>query len=216
MKRLAGIPLLLLLLMAFAATAALGQQSVVLANRIQTIIDRPEFRHAFFGIEFYSLDTGKVIYKLNAEKLFTPASTTKLLTEGTALELLGGDFRFHTRVYRTGPIAGDGTLDGDLVLVASGDPNLSNRTQPDGTLAFVDEDHSYGGPALPGDPLAVIKELAKVLSQPKITYEDTFKFTNAIDPFVQGTGLDNASKMRLYREALRIVQTAPNYTYNQK
>ena len=33
--------------------------------------------------------------------------------------------------------------------------------QPDGTLAFKDDDHSYGGPAVEGDPLAVIKELAK-------------------------------------------------------
>src|SRR5207302_1702854 len=71
------------------------------------------------------------------------------------------DYRFHTRVYRTGSVDKHGTLKGDLILVASGDPNLSNRIQPDGTLAFVDEDHSYGGPALPGDPLAVIKELAK-------------------------------------------------------
>jgi hypothetical protein len=64
--------------------------------------------------------------------------------------------------------------------------------------------------------VGLVRELAKVLSQPKITSEDTFKFTSAIDPFVQGTRLDNASKMRLYREALRIVQTAPNYSYNQK
>jgi hypothetical protein len=63
--------------------------------------------------------------------------------------------------------------------------------------------------------VGLVKELAKVLSQPKITPEDTFKFTNAIDPFVQGTGLDNATKMRLYREALRVVETAPNYVYNQ-
>ena len=140
-----------------------------LADRIRSIIDRPEFRHAFFGIEFYSLDTGKVIYKLNAEKLFTPASTTKLLTEGTALELLGGDFRFHTRVYRTGPIAADGTLDGDLVLVASGDPDLSGRINADGTLAFENEDHSYDGDpytrAVPGDPLLVIRRLAQAVAE---------------------------------------------------
>jgi len=45
------------------------------------------------------------------------------------------------------------------VLVASGDLNLSNRIQPDGTLAFENEDHSYGGPdskGLPGDPLQVV------------------------------------------------------------
>ena len=122
---------------------------------------RPEFTHSNFGIEFYSLDTGKVIYALNAGKMFVPASTTKLLTEGTVLAKLGPDYRFHTRIYRTGPVDSKGRLKGDLVLVASGDPNLSNRIRPDGTLAFVDEDHSYNGPAVSGDPLAVIKQLAK-------------------------------------------------------
>jgi len=138
-----------------------AQSEVPLAQRIQKVISRPEFAHANFGIEFYSLDTGKVIYALNADKLFVPASTTKILTEGTLLAKLGPDYRFHTRVYRTGPIDKHGTLKGDLILVASGDPNLSNRIQPDGNLAFVDHDHSYGGPALPGDPLAVVKQLAR-------------------------------------------------------
>jgi N-acyl-D-amino-acid deacylase len=127
-------------------------------------MDRPEFAHANFGIEFYSLDTGKVVYSLNANKLFVPASTTKTLTEGTVLAKLGADYRFHTVIYRTGPLDKKGTLKGDLVLVASGDPNLSNRIQPDGTLSFVDEDHAYGGPAVAGDPLAVIKELAKAVA----------------------------------------------------
>ena len=138
-----------------------AQSESTLAERIQRVISRPEFAHANFGIEFYSLDTGKVVYALNADKLFVPASTTKLLTEGTLLAKLGADYRFHTRVYRTGLIDKHGTLKGDLVLVASGDPNLSNRIQPGDTLALVDEDHSYQGPALPGNPLVVIKQLAK-------------------------------------------------------
>ncbi len=124
---------------------------------------RPEFAHSTFGVEFYDLDTGKVVYSFNSEKLFVPASTTKLLTEGTLLAKLGPNYRFHTMIYRTGPIDKHGTLKGDLIFVASGDPNLSNRIQPNGTLAFVDEDHSYQGPALPGDPLIVIKEFAAQL-----------------------------------------------------
>jgi N-acyl-D-amino-acid deacylase len=138
-----------------------AQSPASLAERIQKVMSRPEFAHANFGIEFYSLDTGKVIYALNANKLFVPASTTKTLTEGAVLAKLGAAYRFHTRVYHTGTLDKKGTLKGDLVLVASGDPNLSNRIQPDNTLAFVDEDHAYGGPAVAGDPLAVIKELAK-------------------------------------------------------
>jgi D-alanyl-D-alanine carboxypeptidase/D-alanyl-D-alanine-endopeptidase (penicillin-binding protein 4) len=143
---------------------ARAQSTFTLTERIQRVVSRAEFAHANFGIEFYSLDSGKVIYALNPEKLFVPASTTKLLTEGTLLAKLGGDYRFHTRIYRTGPVDSKGKLKGDLILVASGDPNLSNRGQPDGTLAFVDEDHSYNGPALPGDPLVVIKELAGKIS----------------------------------------------------
>ena len=142
-------------------TSAQTQSAGALTARIQKVTSRPEFAHANFGIEFYSLETGQVIYALNADKMFVPASTTKLLTEGTLLAKLGAGYRFHTRAYRTGPIDSKGRLKGDLILVASGDPNLSNRIQPDGTLAFVDEDHSYNGPAVQGDPLSVIKQLAK-------------------------------------------------------
>jgi D-alanyl-D-alanine carboxypeptidase/D-alanyl-D-alanine-endopeptidase (penicillin-binding protein 4) len=137
---------------------AQGQET--LEARIQKVMARPEFAHSNFGIEFLDPETGKVVYALNADKLFVPASTTKLLTEGTVLAKLGSDYRFHTSIYRAGSIDKHGTLKGNLILVASGDPNLSNRIQPDGALAFVDEDHSYNGPALPGDPLAVIHEFA--------------------------------------------------------
>ena len=145
-----------------AAPQRLLAQSVpALAERIQKVIDRPIFAHANFGIEFYDLGTGKVVYSFNASKMFVPASTTKTLTEGTILAKFGAEYRFHTKIYRTGAIDKNGKLKGDLILVASGDPDLSNRIQPDGTLAFVDEDHSYGGAAVAGDPLAVIKELAR-------------------------------------------------------
>lgn len=152
---------------AFAQSTPAASASA-LADRIQHVIGRPEFRHAFFGIEFYSLDSGKPVYTLNADKLFVPASTTKLFTMGTALHLLGPDYRFRTRVYRTGPITADGTLDGDAVLVASGDPDLSARVRADGTLAFENEDHAYDGDpntrAVPGDPLLVVREIARQIA----------------------------------------------------
>src|SRR5256886_13259433 len=135
-----------------------------LAERVQQVIDRPEYRRSSFGVAFYDLDAKTPVFTLNADKLFVPGSTTKLVTEGTGLELLGPDYRFHTRIYRTGPIRKDGTLSGDLVLVASGDPNLSGRIRPDGTPPFENQDHAYdGSPATKagsGDPLPGIPELA--------------------------------------------------------
>src|SRR5215207_3973684 len=147
-------------------------QRAPLDSRIRAIIDRPEFAHAMWGMQFTSLDSGRVVYALNEQKLFTPGSTTKLLTEGTAMGVLGADHRFTTRVYRTGPVRA-GVLEGDLVLLASGDPNLSARLKPDGTLAFENEDHSYDADpntrAVPGDPLQVLRSLAKQVRARGIT-----------------------------------------------
>jgi len=126
--------------------------------------------------EVYDLDSRRVLYERNPHLLMVAASTTKLLTEGTSLALLGPDFRWTTPVYRTGPVDAQGVLHGDLVLVASGDPNLSQRIQPDGTLAFENEDHAYDGSAatkaVPGDPLAVLRDLAAQVAKAGIKSVD--------------------------------------------
>ena len=147
-----------------AAPVSTNNVGALLGERLRPILERPEFRHATWGIEFYSLDDERPVYALNPDQLFSAASTTKLLTTGTALHLLGADHRFHTKVYRTGAVDGAGTLKGDLVLVASGDLNLSGRIQPGDTLGFTNEDHAYDADsntaAVPGDPLLVIRQLA--------------------------------------------------------
>ncbi|MGB8907418.1 MAG: D-alanyl-D-alanine carboxypeptidase/D-alanyl-D-alanine-endopeptidase [Candidatus Cybelea sp.] len=124
----------------------------------------PRLKNSIVAGEVYDLDSHRVLYERNPVTLMVAASTTKLLTEGTSLALLGPGFRWTTPVYRTGAIDAQGVLQGDLVLVASGDPNLSQRIQPDGTLAFENEDHAYDGSpgtkAVPGDPLAVLRDLA--------------------------------------------------------
>src|SRR5579871_6125224 len=98
-------------LAALLASTALAQTDF--ETRLRAIIARPEYRHSRFGIAVYPLSGGNPLYRLNAEQLFVPGSTTKLLSEGAALKLIGPDYRFHTPVYRTGPIGPDGTLTGD-------------------------------------------------------------------------------------------------------
>ena len=96
---------LLISVQVLALVCVNAQTAQSLDGKIATIINRPEFQHALFGIEVYSLTDGKVLYALNENKLFVPGSVTKLVTEGVTMELLGDDYRFRTSIYRTGPIS---------------------------------------------------------------------------------------------------------------
>jgi D-alanyl-D-alanine carboxypeptidase/D-alanyl-D-alanine-endopeptidase (penicillin-binding protein 4) len=146
---------------------AAALQSRIAAD-VAAVMKRPALHASQLGVAFYDLDGGRMLYAREADKYYVAASTTKVLTESTSLALLGPSYRFTTNVYRTGAVDASGVLHGDVVLRASGDPDLSNRIQPDGTLAFENEDHAYGGSpdtkAVPGDPLAVLRDFAKQIA----------------------------------------------------
>ncbi|HEY7387711.1 MAG TPA: D-alanyl-D-alanine carboxypeptidase/D-alanyl-D-alanine-endopeptidase, partial [Bryobacteraceae bacterium] len=87
-------------------------------------------RSAFWGIEVYDLATGRTLYSRNATHLFVPASNAKLFTAALALDRLGPDYRFQTRVLSAAPPDADGVIHGPVRLVGGGDPNLSARAVP--------------------------------------------------------------------------------------
>ncbi|MEO6119645.1 MAG: D-alanyl-D-alanine carboxypeptidase/D-alanyl-D-alanine-endopeptidase, partial [Terriglobales bacterium] len=101
-----------------------------LAKNIAALMADPKVARGFWGVHVVSLTTGKTVFELNADKLFTPASNTKMFTTATALALLGPDFKTRTTVETSGAIDLHGRLTGDLVLVGRGDPNLSGRVLP--------------------------------------------------------------------------------------
>ena len=118
---------LLLLLIAVSAPAA---EKHALSSKIDKILAQPDVARGFWGVEVVSLENGKTLYAHDSDKLFTPASNTKLFTTATAFALLGPDFKFRTTVETSGTIDKHGRLDSDLVIVGRGDPNLSGRTLP--------------------------------------------------------------------------------------
>ncbi|MGH9600750.1 MAG: D-alanyl-D-alanine carboxypeptidase/D-alanyl-D-alanine endopeptidase [Terriglobales bacterium] len=101
-----------------------------LAARIDALLTDPEVARGFWGVDVVSLASGKTLYARNPDKLFTPASNTKLFVTATALATIGPDYRFRTTVETTGTVDRHGRLLGDLVLTGRGDPNLSGRTLP--------------------------------------------------------------------------------------
>lgn len=73
-----------------------------LAQDIEAIINRPEYKRSRWGILIQNLATKETIYSLDSDKFFIPASTVKLLTTAAALQELGADFRITTPIYATG------------------------------------------------------------------------------------------------------------------
>jgi D-alanyl-D-alanine carboxypeptidase/D-alanyl-D-alanine-endopeptidase (penicillin-binding protein 4) len=130
----------------FAFSPALSAAD--LAGRIDKLLADSPAAAAFWGIEIRDLKTGEVVYSQNQNKFFVPASNTKLFTIALALNRLGPNYTFETRVVADRAPDRSGRIGGDLRLVGGGDPDLSARTIP------------YAPGPVTGNPLAAIEDLA--------------------------------------------------------
>ncbi|MBN2804264.1 MAG: D-alanyl-D-alanine carboxypeptidase/D-alanyl-D-alanine-endopeptidase [Deltaproteobacteria bacterium] len=76
------------------------------------------------GVAVMDINSGEVIYSKNGEKLFNPASNTKIVTAAAALAILGPEYRFTTSIYGKK----DGrTINGSLYIKGNGDPSLMSE-----------------------------------------------------------------------------------------
>lgn len=147
------------------AMAAQGGEQP-LPPEIRAIMGHPLYRYARWSIYVADLATGAPLYDHQGRQLVVPGSVTKLFAGAAALDAFGPDHRFETPVYRRGTVDGQGALQGDLILVASGDLTMGGRNTPDGHLDYTSFDHTYanavpGATLTPENPLAGIDDLAR-------------------------------------------------------
>lgn len=140
-------------------------RGVGLAEKLAEVTAAPQFKQAQWGILVVDLKSGETLVEQNADRLFVPASVTKLFSVAAALDALGAEHRFKTPILARGDVSAEGELAGDLILVASGDLTMGGRTDPVGRIAFVDSDHTYAdfsptAELTMPDPLAGLDELA--------------------------------------------------------
>jgi D-alanyl-D-alanine carboxypeptidase/D-alanyl-D-alanine-endopeptidase (penicillin-binding protein 4) len=107
--------------------ATLGSAADFSAS-LNALVSQEEFRGAHWGICIASpVNDNAVIFNLNADKCFVPASTIKLLTSAAALDSFGPDYRFETTFLAANELDSSGALRGDLIIRGSGDPSLNKR-----------------------------------------------------------------------------------------
>src|SRR2546427_1705143 len=122
-----------LALAAFFLSSALAQEAKTAATlaelrqRLAEHVSQPKFAAATWGVKVISLDTGKTLFEHNAQKLFSPASNSKLFTVALALERLGPDYRVKTSLYAPSKPDPSGTLASDLIIFGRGDPCITAR-----------------------------------------------------------------------------------------
>lgn len=135
-----------------------------LPEEMQKVITQEKYDHATWGILVKDLQTDEILYNVNGDKLFSPASTTKLFSIAALLNAFGDDYRFKTPVYAAGKIE-NGELKGDLILVAQGDLTMGGRESIKDKISFTKMDHITaneipGAILTPEDPLKGLNGLA--------------------------------------------------------
>ncbi len=117
--------------------------------------------------------TLEVVDELNAGRLFVPASVLKVVTAAAALEHLGPDYRWRTRLTTNGALA-DGVLDGDLVVEPGADPTWG---------AFFDDGA--------GEPLAALAGQVRARGVTRVTGDlvvDARRFPGRLHPLDRSFG----------------------------
>lgn len=148
--------ILLAVLAALVGAGPAGAQA--LQKRLNTRLGAPPLENNLWGVVLMNTD-GKQLYGRNAERMFIPASNTKLVVSAVAAALFPPDWTVATSVYADGPVQ-DGVVAGDLVLYGRGDPTMGRRCYAVDTTAPG---------ACDADPFERLRDLAGQLRARGIT-----------------------------------------------
>ena len=89
--------------------------------RLDTLMLDPLLESTQLGLMVYDLTADSLLYSHGAKQTLRPASTMKLLTAVTAIDILGGEYKLNTSLRYMGTVK-DSVLTGDLICVGNLDP----------------------------------------------------------------------------------------------
>ena len=124
--------LLILITVLFSFCSLTGQilskQKHSLNNALNILKYDKDLKNAGIGFYVIDINNGEVLSRYNENLSLTPASVQKLITTATAIESLGPEFRFETKLEYTGNIDRQThILNGNLIIKGDGDPTLGSK-----------------------------------------------------------------------------------------
>lgn len=117
---------LALFLTIFSVTSFAQYPVAKIEQAYQTLVNDAQTKYAITSLCVLDAQSGKVVFAKNENIGLATASTLKTITAATAFSILGKDFKYQTTLAYSGKIDSEGTLEGDIIIVGSGDPTLGS------------------------------------------------------------------------------------------
>jgi len=118
--------------------------------RLDTLMKDPLLETTQLGLMVYDLTADSVLYRHDERQLMRPASTMKLVTAVTAIDVLGASYQYRTTLHYKGTVK-DSVLTGDLYCVGCLDPMFDDSNMN----AFVESVRALGVDSIHGRLVAV-------------------------------------------------------------
>ena len=92
--------------------------TVASADSVTKTINSLNINKSAISVSIKDVDTGNCVYSLNSKMPMMPASTLKIVTSSAALDTLGQDYVFSTKLYKS--------TNNDLYIKLGADPFLTS------------------------------------------------------------------------------------------
>jgi len=147
---------------------------VTARNPVEDFVNNPLLVNANISLMVKDMKTNKTIYQFRSNNSTIPASTMKLVTTATALELLGPSFCFETKLEIDGTLSSNGVLNGNLYIRGGGDPTLGSEHlgDKDFLTKWVAKIQQIGIKRINGQIIADASLYDDLGVNPKWTWED--------------------------------------------
>jgi len=116
-----------LLSISFVLSIISGVHLQIINKPLEQFVSDPFLKNASISFEIVAVDNDSVVSSYYSEKSLVPASTMKLITTATALEVFGKNYQFSTTLAYDGTIDNNGLLSGNIHIIGSGDPTLGSK-----------------------------------------------------------------------------------------